>query len=163
MLCRLDLQAYGEGAEIGLCFEKQAEGTSQVWGTPQVTSSQGGKGQTDLSPLLSSISPLQFLIGPTGTFSILSSRVQIPFDSSALLAGMRRQKERRNRKRKRSQCSVPLSGLISCQAASEGLGGDSSSPGQPQHPGWPHLLATANLPWLQKQSSHKVKRVTNQL
>ena len=25
MLCRLDLQAYGEGAEKGLCFEKQAK------------------------------------------------------------------------------------------------------------------------------------------
>lgn len=136
MLCRLDLQAYGEGAEKGLCFEKQAEGTSQACGTPQVTSSQGRKGQTDLSPLLSSISPLQFLVGPTGTFSILSSRIQIPFDPSALLAGMRREKEKRKRKCKRSQCSVPLRGLsVSCQAASEGLGGDSSSPGQPQHPG----------------------------
>ena len=38
----------------------------------------GKKGQTDLSPLLSSISPLQFLTGPTGTFSVLSSPSKSP-------------------------------------------------------------------------------------
>lgn len=173
MLCRLDLQAYGEGAEKGLCFEKQAKPFAGMEDIPShkptgKTSRACREGKDKLtfhpcspSPHFSFWSALQ----EPSPFSLLSHPNPLWLQGS-VGRDEEGKGETEKKKCKRSQCSLPLRGFsISCQAASKGP--EETPPprgvGQPRHPGWPHLLAAASLPWLQKWSPRKVMWVKTQL
>lgn len=138
MLCRLDLQAYGKGAEKGLCFEKQAKPFAGMEDIPshkltEKTSRAYREGNDKLTfhpcSLFPHFSFSSALEEPSPFSPSLTSKSPLtPGLCWQGCGGKRRDGKKKNCKR--SQCSLPLRGFsISCQAASEGLRGDDSSPG----------------------------------